>query len=130
MSTAALYVGLSTFDYLVDVVDEDVLLRLTPDFARLGPLRDARGDRDQPRERSRRRLRVAVLRTGQRHRRGSGHGVRELLLAPYWSTKLGKTEFVAHQLSARGGVLRVRLEGDRVKLLGQAVTIFRGELLV
>jgi hypothetical protein len=32
-------------------------------------------------------------------------------------------------LSARGGVLRVRLDGDRVKLLGQAVTIFRGELL-
>ena len=57
---------------------------------------------------------------------GSAH----CCLAPSWSAKLGKTEFVAHQLSARGGVLRLRLEGDRVKLLGQAVTVFRGELLV
>ena len=51
---------------------------------------------------------------------GSAH----CCLAPYWSAKLGKSEFVAHQLSARGGVVRLRLEGDRVKLLGQAVTAF------
>jgi len=56
---------------------------------------------------------------------GSAH----CCLTPYWSRALGRTEFVARQLSARGGTLRVRLDGDRVKLLGQAVTVLRGELL-
>jgi predicted PhzF superfamily epimerase YddE/YHI9 len=57
---------------------------------------------------------------------GSAH----CCLTPYWSGKLGRTEFVARQVSARGGVLRLRLDGDRVRLSGQAVTVLRGELLV
>ena len=43
---------------------------------------------------------------------------------------LGKREFVAYQASRRGGTLRVRLDGDRVKLGGHAVTVLRGELTV
>ena len=31
--------------------------------------------------------------------------------------------------SRRGGVVRVRLEGPRVALIGHAVTVFRGELV-
>ena len=57
---------------------------------------------------------------------GSAH----CCLGPFWSTRLNKTEFVAYQASARGGVVRVRLEGDRVRLGGQAVTVLRGHLLV
>jgi PhzF family phenazine biosynthesis protein len=49
-------------------------------------------------------------------------------LAPYWAAKLGQTEMVAYQASARGGVVRVRLAEDRVLLGGQAVTVLRGEL--
>ena len=33
------------------------------------------------------------------------------------------------QASARGGVLRVRVDEDRVYLGGQAVTVMRGELI-
>jgi predicted PhzF superfamily epimerase YddE/YHI9 len=36
----------------------------------------------------------------------------------------------AYQASPRGGAIRVRLDGDRVKLAGHAVTVFRAELLV
>jgi predicted PhzF superfamily epimerase YddE/YHI9 len=36
---------------------------------------------------------------------------------------------VAYQASARGGVVRVRVQGDRVLLGGQAVTVLRGELV-
>jgi len=50
-------------------------------------------------------------------------------LGPYWAKRLGKTELVGHQVSKRGGVIRVRVHGDRVDLLGQAVTVIRGELL-
>jgi len=56
---------------------------------------------------------------------GSAH----CCLAPYWSKQLHKNEMVAYQASARGGVLRVRINDDRVKIAGQAVTIMRGELL-
>lgn len=50
-------------------------------------------------------------------------------LAPYWAAKLGKLEMIGYQASSRGGVVKVRLAGDRVKLAGQAVTVLKGELL-
>jgi predicted PhzF superfamily epimerase YddE/YHI9 len=56
---------------------------------------------------------------------GSAH----CCLGPYWAERLGKDELVGYQASARGGIVRVRLAGDRVKLLGQAVTVIRGELV-
>ena len=56
---------------------------------------------------------------------GSAHCV----LAPFWAERLGKPDFLAYQASPRGGTLKVRLAGDRVKLGGQAVTVLRGELL-
>jgi hypothetical protein len=37
---------------------------------------------------------------------------------------------LARQLSARGGILKVRLDGERVRLSGQAITVLRGEVLV
>jgi PhzF family phenazine biosynthesis protein len=57
---------------------------------------------------------------------GSAH----CALAPFWSEKIGKTDFNSHQVSKREGVLRVSLKGDRVEISGQAKTIFRAELFV
>ena len=56
-------------------------------------------------------------------------GYAHCCLAPYWQARLGKSEFLAYQASARGGVVKVRCEGDRVLLGGQAVTVLRGELV-
>ena len=56
---------------------------------------------------------------------GSAH----CCLGPYWSRKLGRTELVGYQASARGGVVRVRIEGARVMLGGQAMTVMHGELV-
>jgi predicted PhzF superfamily epimerase YddE/YHI9 len=56
---------------------------------------------------------------------GSAHAA----LAPYWAERLGKSEMTAYQASERGGVVRVRLNGERVIIGGQAVTTLRGELL-
>jgi PhzF family phenazine biosynthesis protein len=55
---------------------------------------------------------------------GSAHTA----LGPYWMGILKKSEFTAFQASERGGVIRVRVVGDRVKLGGQAVTVMTGEL--
>jgi PhzF family phenazine biosynthesis protein len=57
---------------------------------------------------------------------GSAHCV----IATHWAEKLGRTAFVARQVSPREGVLQVRLEGDRVHLTGHAVTVLQGELVV
>ena len=49
-------------------------------------------------------------------------------LGPFWGDRLGKSEMVGYQASERGGLVRVRLNGDRVLLGGQAVTVMTGEL--
>jgi predicted PhzF superfamily epimerase YddE/YHI9 len=56
---------------------------------------------------------------------GSAH----CCLGPFWQARLHKSELLAYQSSARGGVVRVRPAGERVYLGGQAVTVMRGELL-
>ena len=57
-------------------------------------------------------------------------GAAHCYLTPYWAHKLGKEQLNAYQASPRGGVLRVRLDGARTWLSGQAVTVLRGELAV
>lgn len=57
---------------------------------------------------------------------GSAH----CCLAPYWAGKLNRTELVGFQASTRGGVVRVRVDGTRVKLAGHAVTVYSGTLSV
>jgi PhzF family phenazine biosynthesis protein len=57
-------------------------------------------------------------------------GAAHCMLAPYWSTQLGKTEFRAHQASRRGGDLVCRLVGDRVELEGACVFYLEGEITV
>jgi PhzF family phenazine biosynthesis protein len=49
-------------------------------------------------------------------------------LAPFWADRVGRNELVGHQVSARGGIVRCRVEGDRVFLRGDAVTVLSGEL--
>ena len=55
---------------------------------------------------------------------GSAH----TYLTPLWAGKLARTEMVARQLSPRGGTLRVRLEGRRVSITGNAVLFMQGEI--
>jgi len=55
-------------------------------------------------------------------------GAAHATLAPYWAPKLGKPDMLAHQASRRGGTLRLHLDGDRVHMAGQAVTVFRARL--
>lgn len=49
-------------------------------------------------------------------------------LAPLWAKRLGRSELVAEQASARGGTLRLRVAGERVLVTGRATTVWTGEL--
>lgn len=51
-------------------------------------------------------------------------------LIPYWAEKLGKTKLSAKQVSARGGELFCELQGDRVKIGGNAVLYLKGEIYI
>ena len=55
---------------------------------------------------------------------GSAH----CCLGPYWELRFGKSELVGRQVSERGGTVKVRRVGDRVHLIGRAVTVMLGEL--
>jgi PhzF family phenazine biosynthesis protein len=115
-------------DYLCVVGDEDVVRSLQPDLRLL------------------RRLDGGVIVTA----RGSGsyaivsrffapgYGIDEdpvtggahCALGPYWASKLGLESFLAFQASRRGGELEVVVRGDRVGLIGRAVTVMAGECRV
>ncbi len=123
------YAGRNRWDYIVEVDSEQTLRAIDPDHARLKML-GARGIIVTSRA-----AESAYDFVSRFFAPGSGidedpvTGSAHCCLAPFWSERLGKTEFLAYQASARGGVLRVRLNGDRVKLGGQAVTVLRGELV-
>lgn len=123
------YLGRTAFDYLVEVASEADVRSLAPDLSALARL-PVRG----------------VVVTARSHdgthdfvsrffAPGSGvpedpvTGSAHCGLGPFWASRLGRDELVGYQASARGGTVRVRLDGDRVHLGGHAVTVLRGELL-
>ncbi|XP_030523584.1 uncharacterized isomerase BH0283-like [Rhodamnia argentea] len=59
-------------------------------------------------------------------------GSANCFLAPYWSKKLRKNDFVVHAASPRGGVVNVRLDeqSQMVLLRGKAATVMTGSILV
>jgi predicted PhzF superfamily epimerase YddE/YHI9 len=126
--------GRNRFDWLVELESEEAVRRLEPDIAGLAKV-PARGVIVTSRARSGAttagleydfvsRFFAPRLGVPEDPVCGSAH----CCLAPYWSTRLGKTELVGFQVSSRGGIVRVRPRGDRVFLGGQAVTVLRGEL--
>lgn len=124
------FAAMSDFDALVVVDDEQTVRRLTPDLQVLRAL-PVRGVivtslSANPRFDFVSRFFAPAVGVDEDPVTGSAHCV----LAPYWADRLGRAELVGYQASSRGGVVGVRVDGDRVYLAGQAVTVFRGEALV
>ena len=51
-------------------------------------------------------------------------------LAPYWASKLNKSELIAYQASKRGGKLTCSIEGSKVYISGKAVQYLEGKITV
>lgn len=117
------------FDYLVEVESEAIVRSLHPDLAQLAaePVRGfivtaaGSGQFDFVS-----RYFCPAAGIPEDPVTGSTH----CALAPYWAPRTGKLAMVAYQASRRGGIVRVTLDGDRVRLGGQAVTTLRGELVL
>jgi PhzF family phenazine biosynthesis protein len=124
------YVGKNRFDYLVEMESEETLQNLRPDFTLLGAV-PTRGVivtclSSTPEYDFVSRFFAPRAGVNEDPVTGSSH----CCLGPFWSSRLNKTEFVAYQASPRGGVLKIRLKGNRVFLGGRGVTVLHGELLV
>ncbi len=115
-------------NYLVELESEQAVRALRPRFerfARLGRGVIATARSSDPRYDFVSRYFASAFGIDEDPATGSSH----CCLGPYWKQRLGKSELAARQVSARGGVLRVRVEGARTFIAGQAVTVLTGELL-
>lgn len=127
----AMVVARNEFDYLVELASAREVRALKPDFAQLvrtecrGVIVTAKADDSRFDFVSRFFAPQAGI--NEDPVTGSAH----CCLAEWWSDKLGKSEMVGYQASERGGVVRVVRDraGGRVKLIGRAVTVTRGELV-
>jgi PhzF family phenazine biosynthesis protein len=129
LGVKANYVGKNLFDYLVEVESEEIVQELKPNTSLLATLpvrgvivtsRSSKIEYDFVS-----RFFAPAVGVPEDPVTGSAH----CCLAPYWSSRLGKKTMIGYQASARGGVVKVRLEGERVILAGQAVTVLVGDLL-
>ncbi len=130
LGMSAKHIGRNQFDYLVEAESEEVVRTMAPDFERLARI-DVRGVIVTSRSATSEYdfiSRFFAPRAGVNEDpvTGSAH----CCLGPYWQERLGKSQFVAFQASSRGGIVHVRVDGERSFLSGQAVTVCRGELAV
>ncbi|WKK23178.1 PhzF family phenazine biosynthesis isomerase [Streptomyces olivoreticuli] len=118
-------------DLLVELADEKAVRTLTPDIATLG-----------------RHSRRGIIATAAAEDPSRGYdyvsrcffpnvgidedpvtGSAHTALAPFWSARLGREDLTGLQASARTGLVRTSVRGDRTLLTGNAVTVIDGELL-
>jgi PhzF family phenazine biosynthesis protein len=130
LGVTPVYVGRNRFDYLVEVGSAEEVRALKPDFALLGtiPVRGVMvtSASDMPGYDFVCRFFGPASGIDEDPATGSAY----CCLGSYWEKKLGKSDFLAYQASGRGGVIGVRVLRERVKLLGKAVTVFKGVMCV
>ncbi|KAF4408171.1 MULTISPECIES: PhzF family phenazine biosynthesis protein [Streptomyces] len=118
-------------DLLLELADERTVRGLAPDLAAVARLSDR-----------------ALIVTAAAEETGGGYdfvsrvfgpsvgidedpvtGSAHTALAPFWSARTGREELTGLQVSARTGLVRTVLRGERTLLSGRAVTVIDGELL-
>jgi PhzF family phenazine biosynthesis protein len=128
LNVEPIYVGRNRFDYFIEIESEDVVKNLSPNFSMLRTIK-TRGVNVTSKSNDFdfiSRCFFPALGVNEDPVTGSAH----CGLAPYWSKKLNKTQMYAYQASARGGILKIDLQKDRVLMAGQAATVMKGELLI
>ncbi|WP_321507270.1 PhzF family phenazine biosynthesis protein [uncultured Methanoregula sp.] len=125
-----LYVARNRFDILAELPSADDVCSLEPDLNALAAI-PARGiivtaASDLPHFDFVSRFFAPAVGVTEDPVTGSAH----CCLGPYWGEKLKKTDLDGFQCSARGGTVKITLQGDRVILGGHAVHISSGRLLV
>ncbi|MFI5235410.1 MAG: PhzF family phenazine biosynthesis protein [Gemmatimonadales bacterium] len=128
LHTSIVHTGQGKFDYLVEVESEAVVRELAPDIRLLGELTTRGICVTAPATTTGYDFVSRFFAPGAGIDEDPATGSAHCMLGPYWAAKLGRDTMTAWQISRRGGVLRVHVGPERVRLGGQAVTVLRGEL--
>ncbi|MCB2211913.1 PhzF family phenazine biosynthesis protein [bacterium] len=121
------FTGKAREDYFVVVEDAEVVRSVQPDIEALraeevrGMIVTAKGDQGFD---AVSRFFAPGVGVDEDPVTGSAH----CAIGPYWCGRLGKSEVRCFQASQRGGEMIVRHLGERVSLVGQAVTVLTGAL--
>ena len=127
------YVGRNETDYLIELASESVVRDVQPDFRRLAgvPMRGVmitaagRPSAASPQYDFVSRFFAPAVGVDEDPVTGSAH----CCLGPFWQRRLGRDRLHGFQASSRGGYVGIWVRGGRVLLSGEAVTVFRAELL-
>lgn len=130
LGTRVLAAGQNRLDIFAEVADEATVRSLAPSMDKIGAFDTrgivvtARGDQGGPFDIV---SRFFAPRCGiaEDPVTGSAH----CGLGPWWRERIGRDTMTGYQASARGGIVRVTVKGPRCELEGQAVTVWKGELL-
>lgn len=125
LSKAEVFLGRSGSHILVVAANEEIVRGLRPDLAALAHIEGvisvtARGEDHAITSR----VFAPAFGINEDPVTGSAHAA----LVPFWAERLGRSEFTALQASARSGVLRCRVDGDRVILGGRCATVIEGTI--
>jgi PhzF family phenazine biosynthesis protein len=109
---------------IIEVADEAAVRAVSPDFVALKAIHrmavvTAPGEHHDVASR----VFVPYLGIDEDPVTGSAHAA----LVPYWTKRLGRSDFTALQASARSGFLHCRREGDRALLGGRCQTVIVGQ---
>jgi PhzF family phenazine biosynthesis protein len=115
--------------YLVEYADADEIVALRPDFGALARIPHAEVIVTAP-------GRVPFDFVSRFFAPGFGidedpvTGSAHCTLAPWWGARLGRTQLLGRQVSARGGTIACELKGDRVELAGDCELILVGRVRI
>lgn len=130
LGVAVVACGSNRMDILAELADESTLRAVRPDMTAIadldcrGVIVTARSDRDGRDFVSR--FFAPAMGVPEDPVTGSAH----CALAPYWAERLGRDRLIGWQASARGGLVEVVYRGERVDLVGSAVTVAEGRFLL
>ncbi len=122
------YVGKNRMDFLIEIDSEETLLKIDPDMNAIRKL-DCRGVIVTCRSTEfdfKSRCFYPKYGVNEDPVTGSAH----CCLAPYWSEKLGKNNLKAFQASKRGGTISLVDQGNRVDLIGEAITTINARFAI
>jgi PhzF family phenazine biosynthesis protein len=129
LGASPIYTGRNRLGYLAVYESESIVRQLEPDFFRLKRVPPGVVMVTAPAESQEfdfvSRFFAPAFGIDEDPVTGSAH----CCLGPYWSEQLGKASLMAYQASQRGGVVAVEVQGDRIILGGQAVTVMKIEFL-
>jgi PhzF family phenazine biosynthesis protein len=128
LGVRAKWTGRNRFDWLVEIESAALVRALAPDLARLAAV-PTRGvivtaTADDGRFDFVSRFFAPRVGIPEDPATGSAH----CCLGPYWAPRVGRQQLTGYQASPRGGLVRVRVAGERAVLGGHAVVVSRGEL--